>query len=60
MDVRMPVMDGIEATREIVAGTVSGQAPRVLMLTTFDLDQYVYEALRGRAAFCSKTRSRTS
>lgn len=48
MDVRMPDMDGIEATRSI-----TGQAPdrpRVLMLTTFDLDQYVYDALRAGAS----------
>ena len=47
MDVRMPVMDGIEATRRIVA---SGVESRVLILTTFDLDEYVYEALRAGAS----------
>jgi len=47
MDVRMPVMDGIEATRRIVDGE---GAPRVLVLTTFDLDEYVYEALRAGAS----------
>ncbi len=47
MDVRMPEMDGIEATRSIVAGD---GAPRVLVLTTFDLDEYVYEALRAGAS----------
>jgi DNA-binding NarL/FixJ family response regulator len=47
MDVRMPVMDGIEATRQIVA---SGSAARVLVLTTFDLDEYVFAALRGGAS----------
>jgi DNA-binding NarL/FixJ family response regulator len=46
MDVRMPVMDGIEATREIVAAG----AARVLVLTTFDLDEYVYAALRAGAS----------
>jgi DNA-binding NarL/FixJ family response regulator len=56
MDVRMPVMDGIEATRQIAAieGTV---APRVLILTTFDLDEYVFEALRaGASGYALKSR----
>ncbi len=48
MDVRMPNVDGIEATRQIVDR--SEDAPRVLVLTTFDLDQYVYEALRAGAS----------
>jgi DNA-binding NarL/FixJ family response regulator len=48
MDVRMPNMDGIEATRRIIGG--SEHAPRVLVLTTFDLDEYVYEALRAGAS----------
>jgi DNA-binding NarL/FixJ family response regulator len=47
MDVRMPVMDGIEATRAIVG---SGSPARVLVLTTFDLDEYVYAALRAGAS----------
>ncbi|BCJ39490.1 DNA-binding response regulator [Actinoplanes ianthinogenes] len=47
MDVRMPVLDGIEATREIVG---SGSPARVLVLTTFDLDEYVYAALRAGAS----------
>jgi DNA-binding NarL/FixJ family response regulator len=47
MDIRMPVMDGITATREVVA---AGLATRVLILTTYDLDEYVYEALRAGAA----------
>ena len=48
MDVRMPVMDGIEATRQL-AGSGPGR-PRILILTTFDLDDYVYEALRAGAS----------
>jgi DNA-binding NarL/FixJ family response regulator len=48
MDVRMPNVDGIEATRRIVDG--SRHAPRVLVLTTFDLDEYVFEALRAGAS----------
>jgi len=47
MDIRMPNLDGIEATRRIAAGDGS---PRVLILTTFDLDDYVYEALRAGAS----------
>jgi DNA-binding NarL/FixJ family response regulator len=47
MDVRMPVMDGLEAARRILDGSASS---RVLMLTTFDLDDYVYEALRAGAS----------
>ncbi len=64
MDVRMPVMDGLAATRQILGAgggartstsTAAGSAPgprlpRVLMLTTFDLDDYVYEALRAGAS----------
>jgi DNA-binding NarL/FixJ family response regulator len=52
MDVRMPRMDGIEATRRILA---TGTATRVIILTTFDLDEYVYAALQaGASAFLLK------
>src|SRR3954470_7871880 len=48
MDIRMPSLDGLEATRLLLAtGT---RAPRVLILTTFDLDEYVYEALHAGAS----------
>jgi DNA-binding NarL/FixJ family response regulator len=50
MDVRMPVMDGLAATREILRAAAGHPRPRVLMLTTFDLDDYVYEALRAGAS----------
>ena len=49
MDIRMPEMDGIEATRRIVGGD-GETAVKVLMLTTFDLDEYVYDALRAGAS----------
>ncbi|MEU7989937.1 response regulator transcription factor [Streptosporangium canum] len=49
MDVRMPEMDGIEATRRI-CGSADTAGVRVLMLTTFDLDEYVYAALRAGAS----------
>jgi DNA-binding NarL/FixJ family response regulator len=55
MDVRMPVMDGIEATRRITRD--EDARPRVLILTTFDLDEYVFEALRaGASGFALKSR----
>ena len=47
MDIRMPNLDGLEATRRLLAGSSD---PRVLMLTTFDLDEYVFEALRAGAS----------
>jgi DNA-binding NarL/FixJ family response regulator len=47
MDIRMPELDGLEATRRILRGD---GAPRVLMLTTFDLDEYVYEAMKAGAS----------
>jgi DNA-binding NarL/FixJ family response regulator len=50
MDVRMPIMDGLEATRQILAFDPVEKRPRVLILTTFDLDEYVYEALRAGAS----------
>ena len=48
MDIRMPELDGLEATRRILDG--GDDAPKILMLTTFDLDEYVYEALRAGAS----------
>src|SRR5690606_27154645 len=51
MDIRMPGVDGIEATRRIVREGASGtHVPRVLVLTTFDLDEYIVEALRAGAS----------
>ena len=55
MDVRMPVLDGIEATRQVAGAT------RVLVLTTFDLDEVVFEAIRAeRRGSCSRRHRRTS
>jgi DNA-binding NarL/FixJ family response regulator len=51
MDIRMPRLDGIEATRQIVAaGAAEVPGPRIIMLTTFDLDEYVYAALAAGAS----------
>jgi DNA-binding NarL/FixJ family response regulator len=52
MDVRMPTMDGIEATARLIAGATGGQvpAPRIVILTTFDLDDHVYDALSAGAS----------
>jgi DNA-binding NarL/FixJ family response regulator len=51
MDVRMPAMDGIEATRQLTGTATAGaNGVRILILTTFDLDEYVYEALRAGAS----------
>jgi DNA-binding NarL/FixJ family response regulator len=50
MDVRMPVMDGIEATRQIKSAGAPDGPPRVIILTTFDLDEYVYDALSAGAS----------
>ena len=47
MDIRMPELDGLEATRQILAGA---DAPRILILTTFALDEYIYEALNAGAS----------
>jgi DNA-binding NarL/FixJ family response regulator len=53
MDIRMPELDGLDAAREILAA--DGEAPRILMLTTFDLDEYVYAALGlGASGFVVK------
>jgi DNA-binding NarL/FixJ family response regulator len=54
MDIRMPNLDGLQATRRLLAG--AEPHPRVVMLTTFDLDEYVYEAIRaGASGFLLKT-----
>jgi DNA-binding NarL/FixJ family response regulator len=50
MDIRMPVLDGIAATRQLTAPGAGEGRPKVVILTTFDLDDYVYEALRAGAS----------
>ena len=50
MDVRMPRMDGIEATSRILAQAPEGRAPKIIVLTTFDLDEYVVSAIRAGAS----------
>jgi DNA-binding NarL/FixJ family response regulator len=63
MDIRMPNLDGLEATRRILAAkptTTGGEPTRIIILTTFDLDQYVYEALSaGASGFLLKDVSAT-
>jgi DNA-binding NarL/FixJ family response regulator len=50
MDIRMPGVDGLDATRRLLTATALAVPPRVIILTTFDLDEYVYEALRAGAS----------
>jgi DNA-binding NarL/FixJ family response regulator len=50
MDVRMPVLDGVAATARLLAPPDAPEAPRVLVVTTFDVDEYVYDALRAGAS----------
>jgi DNA-binding NarL/FixJ family response regulator len=55
MDIRMPELDGLQAAEQLLADPELDTA--VIMLTTFDLDRYVYDALRvGASGFCSRTR----
>jgi len=55
MDVRMPVLDGVEATGLLTSGAPHGSGPRIIVLTTFDLDEYAFAAIRaGAAAFLLK------
>jgi DNA-binding NarL/FixJ family response regulator len=58
MDIRMPELDGLEATRRLIR---DGDGIRVLILTTFDLDEYVYEAMKiGASGFPSRTCHRSN
>jgi DNA-binding NarL/FixJ family response regulator len=50
MDIRMPVLDGIEATRRIMAASAADHRPRIVVLTTFDADEFVYGAIRAGAS----------
>lgn len=50
MDIRMPQVDGLEATRRILTGQGERDLPRIIILTTFDLDRYVYDALAAGAS----------
>jgi DNA-binding NarL/FixJ family response regulator len=50
MDVRMPTMDGVETTARLTAEASDGRGPRVVILTTFDLDEHVYDALSAGAS----------
>ncbi|WP_188078946.1 response regulator [Actinotalea subterranea] len=50
MDVRMPNLNGIEATKQLTQPTGGGAVPKVIMLTTFDIDDYIYDALRAGAS----------
>lgn len=50
MDVRMPGVDGITATKALTAGNAEGEGPRVIILTTFDLDEYVLRAIKAGAS----------
>lgn len=60
MDIRMPTLDGIAATREIAADPALAGI-RIVILTTFELDEYVFDAIRaGRPAFWSRTPSRVT
>jgi DNA-binding NarL/FixJ family response regulator len=50
MDIRMPLLDGIEATRAILSSPSTSGSPKILIMTTFALDEYVYESLRAGAS----------